>query len=217
MAETGTQLRVQDDEESQDTEIILGTGRLLGIFFGLVILCTIFFTVGYMLGRGNSNTSKTEVVSNGRLVSGTNGKPSAVDKTAGGPVQPCTPGSANCPAASSQAATNTAPAVDNTAPAPGSNNANSGSSSAGSSSTAPSLDKSGTGGIYMVQVAAVSKREDADILVSALQKKQYPVFVATVPGDPLFHVQVGPFNDPKDAEAMRSRLSADGYNAIVKK
>jgi DedD protein len=69
----------------------------------------------------------------------------------------------------------------------------------------------------MVQVAAVSKREDADILVSALQKKQYPVFVANVSGDPLFHVQVGPFTDPKDAEAMRSRLSADGYNAIVKK
>jgi DedD protein len=69
----------------------------------------------------------------------------------------------------------------------------------------------------MVQVAAVSKREDADILVSALQKKQYPVFVASAPGDALFHVQVGPFTDPKDAEAMRSRLSADGYNAIVKK
>ncbi len=30
----------------------------------------------------------------------------------------------------------------------------------------------------MVQVAAVSKQEDADILVTALQKKQYPVFIA---------------------------------------
>jgi DedD protein len=32
----------------------------------------------------------------------------------------------------------------------------------------------------------------------------------------LFHVQVGPFTDRKDAEAMRTRLSGDGYNAIVK-
>ena len=69
----------------------------------------------------------------------------------------------------------------------------------------------------MVQVAAVSKHEDAEILVSALQKKQYPVFIANVPGDPLFHVQVGPFSDPKDAESMKNKLSSDGYNAIVKK
>ena len=68
----------------------------------------------------------------------------------------------------------------------------------------------------MVQVAAVSKQEDAEILVTALRKKQYPVFIANAAGDPLFHVQVGPFTDRKDAEAMRTRLSGDGYNAIVK-
>jgi len=50
-----------------------------------------------------------------------------------------------------------------------------------------------------------------------LQKKQYPVFIASVPGDSLFHVQVGPFSDPKDAEAMRARLAGEGYDAIVKK
>jgi cell division protein FtsN len=41
--------------------------------------------------------------------------------------------------------------------------------------------------------------------------------VANLPGDSLFHVQVGPFSDQKDAEAMRTRLAGDGYNAIVKK
>lgn len=68
----------------------------------------------------------------------------------------------------------------------------------------------------MVQVAAVSKQEDAEILKAALQKKQYPVFIANSAGDPLFHVQVGPFTDRKDAEAMKTRLAADGYGAIVK-
>ena len=68
----------------------------------------------------------------------------------------------------------------------------------------------------MVQVAAVSKQEDAEILKTALQKKQYPVFIATTAGDPLFHVQVGPFTDRKDAEVMKTRLAADGYGAIVK-
>jgi DedD protein len=76
--------------------------------------------------------------------------------------------------------------------------------------------KSGANSSFMVQVAAVSKQEDAEILVTALRKKQYPVFIANSAGDPLFHVQVGPFSEKKDAEAMRTRLSGDGYNAIVK-
>lgn len=69
-----------------------------------------------------------------------------------------------------------------------------------------------------MQVAAVSKQEDADSLVDALKKKQYPAFVAAqVTSDKLFRVQVGPFQDVKDAEAMRARLIGDGYSPIVKK
>ena len=71
---------------------------------------------------------------------------------------------------------------------------------------------------YFVQVAAVSKQDDAEALVDALKKKQYPAFVASnSTTDKLFRVQVGPFADIKDAEAMRSRLINDGYNPILKK
>jgi hypothetical protein len=74
----------------------------------------------------------------------------------------------------------------------------------------------GTG--YFVQVAAVTKQDDADALVDALKKKQYPAFVASnAATDKLFRVQVGPFGDIKEAEAMRSRLINDGYNPILKK
>jgi DedD protein len=206
MADTRTELLRA--AEPPDTEIILSTGKLLGIFFGLAVLCAIFFSMGYMLGRGSPTAGKTEIVNSPGGVK-TNGKPSAADKTAlAGPTQPCTAGSSNCAAPASGQSTTTAPTADaNPAPA----------LVPASASSASSGDKPAVGGIYMVQVAAVSKREDADILVSALQKKQYPVFVASAPVDALFHVQVGPFTDPKDAEAMRSRLSADGYNAIVKK
>ena len=70
----------------------------------------------------------------------------------------------------------------------------------------------------LCQVAAVSKKEDAEALVGALKKKNYPVFLAAnAPNDSLFRVQVGPFNDFKDAEAMRGRLAGDGYSPIVKK
>jgi len=71
---------------------------------------------------------------------------------------------------------------------------------------------------YYVQVAAVTKQEDADALVDALKKKQYPAFVASNAAvDKLLRVQVGPFGDIKEAEAMRSRLINDGYNPILKK
>src|SRR5260370_37670802 len=36
---------------SQDTEITLGTGKLLVLFFSLVGICALFFALGYSLGR----------------------------------------------------------------------------------------------------------------------------------------------------------------------
>ena len=38
---------------SQDTEITLGTGKMLALFFGLVALCGLFFGLGFSLGRGS--------------------------------------------------------------------------------------------------------------------------------------------------------------------
>jgi len=71
---------------------------------------------------------------------------------------------------------------------------------------------------YFVQVAAVSKEEDAQALVDALKKKEYPAFVAAQNNaDKLFRVQLGPFAEAKDAEAMRTKLIGDGYNPILKK
>jgi DedD protein len=40
---------------------------------------------------------------------------------------------------------------------------------------------------------------------------------AQVATDKLFRVQVGPFSDIKDAEAMRTKLIGDGYSPILKK
>jgi len=68
----------------------------------------------------------------------------------------------------------------------------------------------------MVQVAAVSSQDVADIEVSALKKDGYAVLVRHEPQDKLLHVQIGPFADKKEAEAMRQRVIADGFNAIVK-
>jgi cell division septation protein DedD len=80
----------------------------------------------------------------------------------------------------------------------------------------PSTTLPATG--YFVQIAAVTKQEDAQALVDALKKKDYPAFVAVqTASDKLFHVQLGPFAESKDAESMRARLIADGYSPMLKK
>jgi septal ring-binding cell division protein DamX len=77
----------------------------------------------------------------------------------------------------------------------------------------PAISPNGTS---IVQVAAVSHKEDADTLISALKKRGYNVFIRQEPQDNLLHVQLGPFATKKEAEAMRQHLLSDGYNAIVK-
>jgi len=49
-----------------------------------------------------------------------------------------------------------------------------------------------------------------------LKKKQYSAF-SSAEADKLYHVQIGPFGDLKDAEAMRMKLVSDGYSPILKK
>jgi len=68
----------------------------------------------------------------------------------------------------------------------------------------------------MVQVAAVSNPVDADVLVRALEQHGYTASARRFPPDPLIHVQIGPFANRSDAVAMRQKLQADGYNAILK-
>jgi cell division septation protein DedD len=79
--------------------------------------------------------------------------------------------------------------------------------SAGNTQDAPS---------FMVQIAAVSTQEIADMEVAALKKDGYNVVIRHEPQDQLLHIQVGPFANRKDAEAMRLNVLAHGFNAIVK-
>jgi len=209
---TGTQMAAKDADQIRDTEITLSTGKLLGMFFALAIICGVFFTMGYLLGKSTSAGGRTEIVAT--VPSNSAGKPYAGNKTPEAVTQTCPPGSPNCePIPTSDTSSSAKSPDQQTASQQPSGSKAADQSAAQSASTD---GKNGAASSFMVQVAAVSKQEDAEILVSALRKKEYPVFIANAAGDPLFHVQVGPFSDKKDAEAMRTRLSGDGYNAIVK-
>jgi len=193
--------------ELQDTEITLGTGKMLGLFFGLVALCAAFFGVGFSLGRKSAANS---------LISPDPSKQSPAPR----------PGAVKSPAPSSAA---TQPsdltfykAVEQKAPSPQLATAatpatpKSAANNPEDKSAAPDPAIALAQG-YFVQVAAVTKQEDAQALVEALKKKQYAAFASNSVPDKLFHVQIGPFNDVKDAELTRAKLISDGYNPILKK
>ncbi len=203
-------MSAKESDQIRDTEITLSTGKLLGIFFALAIICGVFFTMGYLLGKSTSAGGRTEIVAT--VPSSSAGKPYAGNKTPEAVTQTCPPGSPNCAATTSDASSTAKPADQQ----PAAQQSSGGKAPDQNAAQASTDGKNGAASSFMVQVAAVSKQEDAEILVTALRKKQYPVFIANAAGDPLFHVQVGPFTDRKDAEAMRTRLSGDGYNAIVK-
>jgi DedD protein len=211
----GTQMAEKDTNQVRDTEITLSTGKLLGIFFILAIVCGVFFTMGYVLGKNTSGSGRTEIVGAVPSSGSAAGKPSAGNKAAETITQNCPPGSPNCaPAATTDA---NRKGTDGSAAQPSSSNSSSGKVPDQAAPQPAATDAgSGATGSFMVQVAAVSKQEDAEILKTALQKKQYPAFIANSAGDPLFHVQVGPFSDRKDADAMRTRLAGEGYTPIVK-
>jgi DedD protein len=197
---------------SQDTEITLGTGKLLVLFFGLVGICAAFFAVGYSLGRKSeppittANAAPSLQSSPGKTKSTAAGSPQAPPMTFYKAVEQKDANADLTPASDAKSDSTSNPA--NTAAAPAQTPP---ANTPDPMTTLPSAS-------YFVQVAAVSKQEDADALVDALKKKQYPAFVApTSAADQLFHVQVGPFTDVKEAEAMRARLISDGYNPILKK
>jgi cell division septation protein DedD len=71
-------------------------------------------------------------------------------------------------------------------------------------------------GTYTLQVAALRKEADAQAVATSLRNKKFPAFVVSPTSDKYFHVQVGPYSDPKSAETAKKGLENAGFKAIVK-
>jgi DedD protein len=215
----------------RDREISLGSSTILGIFFVLALLCAVFFGFGYSMGRRSTQTiiSASETTP---VYDSTDSKPAP-----GSPANRAVVSSAhkaiddanNAPTtvvdstdAGTTAANVSAQSMNTRFDSPVQPRANPAIKpvslprpAAAKITTPTPVTIPGIGSI-VVQVAAVSHQEDADVLIGALKKRGYSVAIRQVPQDKLLHVQIGPFANKKDADAMRQRLLADGYNAIVK-
>ena len=207
----------------QDEEVTLGTGRLLGLFFGLVIVCALFFSLGFSLGRRTepvaaaSTTTPAIVGGDARPSPARGGTTSKPDCATPGACPETAPKSTTDELTFYKAVEQNQPKAKLEPPAPPVA-ARVASRTVESKPVTPEMHRPGMlGAGYMVQVAAVSKQDDAAALVQALRKKSYPVITTSGPNDRFYHVQVGPFADMKEAEATRSKLIGDGYNPILKK
>lgn len=221
---------VFDDKEverarsQRDTEFTLGSGMLFAIFLGLVLICGLCFGAGYSLGHhspGPTATAQPQPAPEQEPLQGNGGipKPSAVAQAPEAPVQP---------PATDQTATATEPAPGAPAPAqpaePPAETAQPqvrpalGPAEAPQATSAVAAQQAihpAMAQQLMVQVAAVSNPEDADVLVGALRKRGYPVVPRREPADNFIHVRVGPFATRQIADQWRNKLLSDGYNAVV--
>jgi cell division septation protein DedD len=207
----------------QDTEITLGTGRMLAIFFSFVLVCAFFFSIGFSLGRRTAIAGAGSSLSAPTATPATIVRPSAAKN---GATTQATPQSSSSSSSNDfsfykavgEKNANAALTPPDSKAQPAASIAATATAEAPSTAATDAATAASAGGGYYVQVAAVSRQEDAESLVEALKKKQYPAFSANnASADKFYHVQVGPYAELKDAEAMRARLISDGYNPIVKK
>ncbi|WP_419805859.1 SPOR domain-containing protein [Terriglobus sp.] len=250
---------LRDDMAPQDREFTLSTGTVLALFFGLALVCAVFFGFGYSMGR-KSATAAAPVADTSTGSDTT--EASTADAAASNKPSAGSPAIQAIPGYLSQKQADTAnrnPATQTTRTAPASNATSVTlplDNTAGMKPKKPTVDPDSqivetpkptvthsatlatanpvpttTGapvqtmnagipvaasGTTYVQIAAVSHKEDADVLLSALKRRGYSVFTRAGDADKLIHVQVGPFASKKDAEVMRQKLLGDGYNAILK-
>ncbi len=221
-------------ERGRDTELTLSAGMLLAFGCSLVLLCGVCFGFGYVLGhRGQTASSGVTPQSGSQSVlqpSGLATKPTARAQT---PAQPppatvavrvpdslgAAPQSGGAvPVAAASTGPETQPQVPPSLPSQvkpalaGQSSLTQAAQSASTLHVQPALSQVQG---WMVQIAAVSHVEDAEVLVNALKKRGYSVMVRRDIADALLHVQTGPFANRNDANAMRQKLLSDGYNAIV--
>jgi DedD protein len=225
-------LRHRQYANGRDREITLGTTMILGIFFALAVLCAAFFGFGYSTGRhsalttapaaGANTASSNGILKPGAGITGNNpyAQPVPSDTTPafGLPASrvPASEAAPTRPAPAPERVVAEEPYVHPTPLPPAETTPKPARIVAVAASVPTATPVSLGTGQFMVQVAAVSHQEDGELLVTSLKRRGYGVAIHTEPQDKLLHVQIGPFNNRREADSMRQRLLGDGFNAIVK-
>ncbi len=211
-------------------DTVLESRHVVGLFLGVVVLCCVFFTLGYVMGRTQQDATV-------KAVSASNAAARPADKTATPPAPAPsswdfisgadsrkTPGKLES-SAKAPASGGPPPVITSTPIKPESTPPKSAEKPAtvAKSATPPAPKSALTKapliprGYVVLQIAALTREGDALALVEALQKKQFPAFLLTPTTGNLYRVQVGPYPDGKAADAAKQALEREGFKAITKR
>ncbi|MFQ5816583.1 MAG: SPOR domain-containing protein [Terriglobia bacterium] len=182
-------------------EMVLETRHLVGVFFAVVILCAVFFTLGFVLGRNQERAAAHTAELESR--STTQPMPSAAES----PSSP-TPTDLGFYGRVGKAQPATSSPKPVAPPVPKSTPPSSPTGTSAGSSAAASI---------LLQVAAITQKDDAERLQKELRRLGFPTVIVPPTSGRFYRVQVGPFTDPELAAAAQRRLEAQGFTVLVKR
>lgn len=196
----------------RQVELVLENRQVMGVFLVMAVLCGIFFSLGFVVGRsGSAGADVAAEAAEEELPPGE--KPSAM------------PAPAYLPKSQQAAAVGEAGGGQGTAETDLSfynnveTNAPDGTAESAAeqqeAAAAPSVGPPPPG--ILVQVSALTRRNDAENLLNLLKEKDLPVLVTTGTNDTLFHVVVGPYKTDKEAEAVKQALEKDGFRPFIRR
>jgi DedD protein len=206
---------------------VLESRHLVGLFLGVVLLCSVFFTLGYVMGR----TQFSGPVHAADSFAKPSSAPASSPKSKESQPPALAPAEWDFYAKKDDSRTEPPapkhqanPTIAAPVPAVATKSASAPPAAAAKPVAAaaakpparyqpPKLAK----GAIVVQVAALARQSDALHMADLIQEKQFPAFVVTPTSDNFYHVQVGPYPDEKSAEAAKRALEQLGFKPIIKR
>ncbi len=194
--------------EDGEFELILANRQLLSVFFIVVVLLGVFFTMGYIVGR-NSAPASMDVASTHKGDS----KPMVVESPAPAPAPPPQAAAATENAAPPATQPQQPPPEEVKAPAKAeptpAKKETKKEKEAKKDKPAPASAQPQSGQTYL-QLAATAKAE-ADLMVDVLHQKKFKAVASEIPEKPgVYRVLVGPLSDGT-LTRTKSDLTASGF------
>jgi DedD protein len=236
-----------ESEVSDRKELHLDHRHLTFFFVGAVIICAIFFVLGFIVGRGQAyeasikaqsmvmesspQTSASELVTDsGQKTTPSLADSAALAKPTGSPVsgglKTNDEGMDYRKELDFYSAVKDQKVEENFNPSTGKGNETSKPDMAkapkGTTKPPPrgSVQEVPPQKLLSLQVAALTNSRDAENLAQTLRSKGYLVFIVRPKpnsSDKYFRIQVGPFKGEAEATAIRGKLQKDGYKPIAKR
>jgi cell division septation protein DedD len=195
-------------KEDGEFELVLGNRQLLSVFFIVVILVAVFFTMGYIVGR--NSTPGLEARKSERPPAAEPLRPSAA-----GPAVAQRPATEQKSDSGGEPAAGPSPVKESDRPPAAKNEPEKAPEPTEAAAAVP--EEPAPGQTYL-QVVAV-ERAEAEIFVDVLGKKGFHAIFAPVPEKPgTFRVLVGPYKDAAAIGQARTDLEKAGFkNTFVRK